>query len=142
MTRALVLALLALALPLVACSKSSDQPAPPPADGGGTAGGTSTPPPPAAATLTQADIDLYVKLSLDFAANPKTEEGQKVVLEKNNTTQDKWFSLYQQVRAARTALIQLEKNNVPIPAHLAGDAEIVKANREKIEAAISGKAVK
>jgi hypothetical protein len=122
-------------LVLAACSKSED-PASKPGDSGSSSQPT-VPPANAKPPLTQADIDLYVALTRDKA--PMTEEGQKAKMERHKTTTARWGDLYTQVKAAETAYYGVTKRNVPVPAHLAGDVELIKKNIETIEAAEAGK---
>jgi hypothetical protein len=71
----------------------------------------------------------------------KTPAGQKAVFEKFSISAGDWSNLFMRVKAARDALGRFEKVSEPIPSHLLADVEIIKANREKITAAQSGKAV-
>jgi hypothetical protein len=139
MARAVLAALVLLPLALAGCSDSSDSSSsatPPYA--------TTTPPPaaPVGPPLTDADVQKWVAVTLDFfKARVKTPEGQKALLEKHGYTPETWFPLDQRIRKANGSITGNEKHGMKIPPEREADVAVIRPHREKILKALEGKAV-
>jgi hypothetical protein len=141
MARALFALLLVLPLALAGCSDSSNDSKPASTPYGGS--GAPTPPPaPAGPPITDADVDKWVAVTLDFfKTKPKGPEGQKAILDRHGYTLDTWFALDSRIRRANGSITGFEKHKIEIPAERAVDVEAIRPHREKIMKAMEGKAL-